>query len=100
MRVFDFKSFYSIYKEALIDDNQTAAVASLFSPILSLRFFPANIKDKDDKTPLVIDSRKASEWVSEIRENFYNACNSDLIKQCCRGKQKTSYGYHWEFVKE
>ena len=45
------------------------------------------------------NARQASRWVSEIRENFYNCCNPDLIKQCCRGKQKTSYGYHWEFVK-
>ena len=54
MRVFDFKSFYSIYKEALIDDNQTTAVASLFAPILSLRFFPANIKDKPLRPKVVL----------------------------------------------
>jgi len=42
---------------------------------------------------------KAAEWISYIREYGYNKANSDLIKQCCRGKQKTSYGYHWEFVK-
>ena len=45
------------------------------------------------------NARKASRWVSYVKENLYNSCNSDLIKQCCRGKQKTSYGYHWEFVK-
>ncbi|MBR1425388.1 hypothetical protein IJ579_07495 [bacterium] len=45
------------------------------------------------------NAKQASRWVSEIRENFYNCCDPDLIKQCCRGKQKTSYGYHWEFVK-
>lgn len=43
------------------------------------------------------NARKAAEWTSFVKENFY--CDSDLIKQCCRGKQKTSYGYHWEFVK-
>ena len=42
------------------------------------------------------NAKMASRWVSEIRENYY--CSSDQIKQCCRGKQKTSYGYHWEFV--
>ena len=26
--------------------------------------------------------------------------NFQVIKQCCRGKQKTSYGYHWEWVNE
>lgn len=46
------------------------------------------------------NARMASRWVSGIRENYYNACNFNLIKQCCRGKQKTSYGYHWEFVKD
>ena len=42
------------------------------------------------------NARKASEWVAFVKENYY--CSSDQIKQCCRGKQKTSYGYHWEFV--
>ncbi len=37
-------------------------------------------------------------WVEFVIETNY--CNKDLIKQCCRGKQKTSYGYHWEFVNE
>ena len=44
------------------------------------------------------NARQASGWVAYIREESY--CNMDLIKQCCRGKQKTSYGYHWEFVNE
>ncbi|MCD7779781.1 MAG: hypothetical protein LUH05_03830 [Candidatus Gastranaerophilales bacterium] len=43
-------------------------------------------------------AREASYWIEFVREIYY--CNQDLIKQCCRGKQKTSYGYHWEFVKE
>ena len=65
MGVFDFKIFYAIYKEALIDDNQTTAVNRLFEPVLKLRFFRANYKDKDDTTPLVIDSRRASEWAAD-----------------------------------
>lgn len=44
MRDFDFKIFYAIYKEALIDDNQTAAVKSLFEPIFKLNFFLVNYK--------------------------------------------------------
>ena len=43
------------------------------------------------------NAREASKWAAFVRECDY--CDSDLIKQCCRGKQKTSYGYHWEFVK-
>ena len=39
---------------------------------------------------------EACKWIEYVRETDY--CNKDLIKQCCRGKQKTSYGYHWEFA--
>ena len=35
-------------------------------------------------------------WV--CRETCY--CDMNLIKQACKGKQKTSCGYRWEFVKE
>ena len=94
MRVFDFKSFYSIYKEALIDDNQTAAVASLFSPILSLRFFPANIKDKDDKTPLVIDSRRASEWAVDPKRSV----RGDVARFAQTAKAESSIIDHFEKV--
>lgn len=41
-------------------------------------------------------AREASHWVEFVRETNY--CDMNLIKQCCKGKQKTSYGYHWEFV--
>ncbi len=40
--------------------------------------------------------RAASNWVAFVRENYY--CNLDLIRRCCRGCQKTAYGYRWEFV--
>lgn len=40
----------------------------------------------------------AAKWVAFAREESY--CNLDFIKQCSRGKQKTSYGYHWEWVNE
>lgn len=41
---------------------------------------------------------EAARWAAFVGERSY--CDMDLIKQCCRGKQKTSYGYHWEFVNE
>ncbi len=44
------------------------------------------------------NAREAARWVAFAREMSY--CDFGLIKQCCRGKQKTSYGYHWEFVNE
>ena len=72
MRVLNFKSFYEVYKEALLDDNQTTAVSSLFAPILNSRFFPNNYKDKTDTTPLVIDSKKASEWVTDSKHSVRN----------------------------
>ena len=43
-------------------------------------------------------AREACYWLEEKLKMSY--CNMDLIKQACRGKQKTSYGYHWEFVIE
>lgn len=46
------------------------------------------------------NAKDASRWLANIQECYYNKYNPDLIKQCCRGKQKTSYGYHWEFVNE
>ena len=46
------------------------------------------------------NAREASRWLTNIKEQFYNKYNPDHIKQCCRGKQKTSYGYHWEFINE
>lgn len=42
------------------------------------------------------NARAASHWVAFVRENYY--CNLDLIRRCCRGCQKTAYGYRWEFV--
>lgn len=44
------------------------------------------------------NAKVAAKWAAFARERSY--CESDLIKQCCRGKQKTSYGYHWEWVNE
>ena len=41
-------------------------------------------------------AREACHWVEFVRETDY--CDMNLIKQACKGKQKTSYGYHWEFV--
>lgn len=43
-------------------------------------------------------AREASHWVEFVRETTY--CDMNLIKLACKGKQKTSYGYHWEFVEE
>lgn len=43
-------------------------------------------------------AKEAARWAAFARERSY--CHWDLIKQCCRGKQKTAYGYHWEWVNE
>ena len=40
--------------------------------------------------------KEASRWAKFVLEREY--CNLNLIRQCCRGVNKTSYGYHWEFV--
>jgi len=39
---------------------------------------------------------EAGNWVKFAKEIYY--CNFDLIKKTCKGKQHTSYGYHWEFA--
>ena len=44
------------------------------------------------------NAKEAARWLKFVLEREY--CNFDLIKQCCRGVQKSSYGYHWEFVTE
>ena len=43
-------------------------------------------------------AREASHWVEFARETAYYDMN--LIKLACKGKQKTSHGYHWEFAEE
>ena len=32
--------------------------------------------------------------------NTYGLSAGGAISKCCKGKQKTAGGYHWEFVKE
>lgn len=76
MGKFGFKAFYEIYKEALLDGNQTSAVASLFAPILRLKKFPNKPNDKDDTTELKIDSKRASEWVNASKRSV----RSDVAK--------------------
>lgn len=71
MEGFNFKSFYNIYKEALIDDNQTKAVNSLFAPIFKLKSFPNNPRKKDN-TLLEIDSKRASEWINDPNRSVRN----------------------------
>lgn len=41
-------------------------------------------------------AREASHWVMDNNKIEY--CDMNLIKQTCKGKQLTSYGFHWEFV--
>ena len=43
-------------------------------------------------------ARDASKWVEFVREIDY--CRMEYLKLACKGKRKTSYGYHWEFVQE
>ena len=43
------------------------------------------------------NARAASNWTAFVGENY---CSIDTIRLCCRGCQKTAYGYHWEYVSE
>ena len=42
------------------------------------------------------NARAASKWAAFVRENYY--CNIDTIRLCCRGRPKTAYGYHSEYI--
>lgn len=65
---FEFKVFYSIYREALMDKETTISVQKLFQPIFDIRGpFPNNPKKKDDDEYLEITSRRASEWIGGKR---------------------------------
>jgi hypothetical protein len=39
---------------------------------------------------------KYKAWLTEISDKELNV-NFTNISSCCRGKQKTSYGYIWKF---
>lgn len=45
-------------------------------------------------------AREACYWLEEKQKREISYACMNLLKQCCRGKQKTSYGYHWEFINE
>lgn len=60
-------------------------------------YSPEPKKIKCVETGQVFNSaREASHWVEDNTETEY--CNHLNIKQACKGKQETSYGFHWEFV--
>ena len=71
---------------------------SLISKIKQFRSLPEPKKKiRCVETGKVFDcARDASEWVEFVREIDY--CRMDYLKLACKGKRKTSYGYHWEFV--
>lgn len=77
---FEFKAFYSIYREALMDKETTISVQKLFQPIFDIRGpFPNNPKKKVDDEYLEITSRRASEWTGErgVRKDVALAAQDD-----------------------
>ncbi len=66
-------------------------------PFRSYQAQPRKIKCVETEE-IFNSAREACYWLEEKLKMSY--CNMDLIKQACRGKQKTSYGYHWEFVED
>jgi len=78
-----------------IDQKLFDTLKKYLEPFRSLQ--PEARKIRCIETGKVFDcARKASEWLEFITEREY--CNMDLIKQACRKKNGSSYGYHWEFA--
>jgi hypothetical protein len=47
-----------------------------------------------------LDGEFIKEWESQKQAQLYfNKPNSDGVGACCRGEQKTAYGYKWKFKK-
>ena len=42
-------------------------------------------------------AKQAANWLKKMRLTYsYNA--DSIVKDACKGKKETAYGYHWEFV--
>lgn|GEM_PF-3872317 len=65
------------------------------SPKCSLQ----RIVNKQKKQVRNIETGEVFSSISDA-EAHYGKPKNTSISCCCRGKFKTAYGYHWEFVKE
>lgn len=83
MRILDFKSFYAIYKDALIDKGLTSSVKSIFAPILDSRDFPNNPRKPEENIPFEITTNHASEWTSnrQVRGDIAKAAQQVELRQ-------------------
>ena len=78
-----------------IDRQLFDKLKKYLEPFRSLQ--PAARKIRCIETGQIFNSaREASKWLAFVKETSY--CNMDLIKQACRKKNVSSYGYHWEFA--
>ena len=96
----------SKYSVTLKKDNKTVSTYNIdgyafIAVERDLRPYCRN--DKNAKKVKCIDlglvfrcAKSASLWL--VEEGLLKHCSANGIKQACRGKQKTSYGYRWEFV--
>lgn len=53
---------------------------------------------KSSKKVLCVELNKIFNSVSDANEYFNKDRKSDNIGCCARGKTKTAYGYHWEYI--
>ena len=79
------------------DSNQCSYKIKYLEPFRSYQAKPRKIRCIETGQ-IFKSAREAGYWVEANRKIPY--CDMNLIKQACKGKQKTSYGYHWEFVED
>lgn len=42
-------------------------------------------------------AKQAANWLKKMRLTYSYSADS-IVKDACKGKKETAYGYHWEFV--
>lgn len=68
--------------------------------IKQTRSFLKNRKNTWQISPVIqysLDGKFVKEWESQTEATKFLNKTGDGIGACCRGKQKTAYGYIWEF---
>ena len=102
-KVIKFKKNYTvILKQEDIKIGSYKISSQIFSLIIKKIKSFRSLQEQSKKiicieTGMVFENaRAAAKWTAFVRESYY--CNMDLIKRCCRGCQKTAYGYHWELI--
>lgn len=54
--------------------------------------------NKKSKAVMCVETRKTYQSTMEVERQL--GFTHSYISRCCKGKCKTAYGYHWQYVKE